>query len=294
MSVEILPALEARYQMQLTPFVGGADARTFAGDGLVFKVYSPETPSWQPGGIYAARLEALNMTKAGLGEWVVEAFQLNYHGILVSKRYPGSAFEPQRFTEAALDCLAQFFVGLHAIREPGVVSQTRLQDRLKQFGGTLHDLPEAQQLVGWLWQHVEEVAGTPQAFCHRDPHAGNILLKNPDVALNTTEARAIPEALVVDWVRAQPDDPARDLAILTTGTLVLLDEEKAIAALQTIVRRYPEPESLWPRLRFWVPLTYLHDMHWFRTKEPAGFEAAVAEKMPKALRFYKNFGLELN
>jgi thiamine kinase len=291
--VEILPALEARYQMHLTPLVDGADARTFAGDGLVFKVYSPETPSWQPGGIYAARLEALNMTKAGLGEWVVEAFPLNHHGILVIKRYPGSNFVPERFTNQALDCLAQFFVQLHTIREPGVVSQARLQDRLSQFGGTLHDLPQAQQLVGWLWQQVEEVAGTPQAFCHRDPHAGNILLKNPGAAASAAEARTLPEALVVDWVRAQPDDPARDLAILTTGTLVLLGEEKATRALQAIVRRYPQPESLWPRLRFWVPLTYLHDMHWFRTKEPPGFEAAVADKMPKALRFYLDFSPEL-
>jgi len=283
--------------MQLTPLVGGADARTFTGDGLVFKVYSPETPSWQPGGIYAARLEALNMTKAGLGEWVVEAFRLNHHGILVIKRYPGSNFEPEHFTDAALESLATFFVQLHTIQEPGVVSQTRLQDRLRQFGGTLHDLPQAQQLVSWLWKHVEDVAGTPQAFCHRDPHAGNILLKHPGTNKSSTwanQVHTIPEALVVDWVRAQPDDPARDLAILTTGTLVLLGEEKALSALQTIVRRYPRPDSLWPRLRFWVPLTYLHDMHWFRTKQPTGFASAVADKLNKALLFYQNFSPELN
>ncbi|MCS7067790.1 MAG: aminoglycoside phosphotransferase family protein [Meiothermus sp.] len=282
--VEILPALEARYQMPLTPLVGGAEARTFAGDGLVFKVYPPQTT--EPGGIYAARLEALNMTKAGLAEWVVEAYTLNQHGILVTRRYPGTNFTPTRFSQAALNELARFFVHLHSIAEPGVVSRSRLQNRLNQFGGTLHDLPQAQQLVGWLWQHIDEVAGTPQAFCHRDPHAGNILLKHP-------EAQGVPEALVVDWVRAQPDDPARDLAILTTGTLVLLGEEKATAALQSIVQSYPEPTLLWRRLRFWVPLTYLHDMHWFRTKEPAGFEAAVADKMPKALRFYQDFNPEL-
>lgn len=291
--MEILPALEARYQMQLTPLVGGAGARTFAGNGLVFKVYPPETSSWQPGGVYAARLEALNMTKAGLGDWVIEAFTLHQYGILVSKRYPGSSFVPERFSDRALSCLAQFFVQLHAIREPGVISRSRLADRLNQFGSTLYDLPQAQQLVGWLWQHVDEVAGTPQAFCHRDPHAGNILLKHPGADESLAPARPLPEALLVDWVQAQPDDPARDLAILTTGTLVLLGEEKAIVALQTIVGYYPQPELVWPRLRFWVPLTYLHDMHWFRTKEPAGFKAAVADKMPKALRFYQGFSPQL-
>jgi hypothetical protein len=30
-------------------------------------------------------------------------------------------------------------------------------------------------------------------------------------------------------------------------------------------------------------------MHWFRVNEPSGFEGAVAEKMPKALRFYWEF-----
>jgi thiamine kinase len=279
----MLPALEARYQMHLTPLAGGAEARTFAGDGLVFKVYPPTS---QPGGIYAARLEALNMTKAGLGDWVVETYNLNQYGILVTRRYPGANFTPERFHQAALEELARFFVRLHAIPEPGVVSRTRLQDRLQQFGSTLYDLPQAQQLVGWLWAHIEEVAGTPQAFCHRDPHAGNILLKHP-------EAPGVPEALVVDWIRAQPDDPARDLAILTTGTLVMLGEAQALAALRYMVSCYPQPQALWRRLRFWVPLTYLHDMHWFRTKEPNGFEAAVADKLPKALRFYQEFSPEL-
>lgn len=281
---ELLKTLEARYQVRLHPIGEGSEARAFAADGLVFKVYSP-TPVWegQPAGVYAARLEVLNMTKAGLGDWVVEAFELGKHGVFISRRFPGSNFAAERFGPAALESLAVFFRQLHHIREPGVVSRDRLEARLSQFGGTLHDLPEARELVWCLRQHLEEVAGTPQAFCHRDPHAGNILLKHEGINSN------IPAALVVDWVRAQPDDPARDLAILTTGTLALLGEAEALKALQYIVGVYPDAPSLWSRLRFWVPLTYLHDMHWFRTKEPAGFQAAVTEKMPRALRFYEDF-----
>lgn len=281
---DLLKTLEQRYQVKLHPIGAGSEARTFAADGLVFKVYGP-TPVWegQPAGLYAARLEVLNMTKAGLGDWAVEVFELQKHGILVSRRYPGHNFSPGRFSQAALTSLAGFFRQLHQIREPGVVSKSRLEARLSQFGGTLHDLPDARELVWCLRQHLDEVAGTPQAFCHRDPHAGNILLK--DQGTNS----GVPDALVVDWVRAQPDDPARDLAILTTGTLVLLGEAEALGALQHIVTFYPDAPTLWSRLRFWVPLTYLHDMHWFRTKEPSGFEAAVAEKMPRAMRFYEEF-----
>lgn len=283
-NLEVKKQLEQHYRTLLTPLASGAEARTFAGDSLVFKIYPPQA-AWpnQPAGIYAARLEALNMTKAGLGSWVVEVLEIAGHGVLVTHRYPGQNFHPDRFSQAALEDLAEFFRRLHQIKEPGVVSRTRLEERLAQFGGTLCDLGEACALVEALRPHIDEVAGTPQAFCHRDPHAGNILLKNSGI--NST----IPEALVVDWVRAQPDDPARDLAILTTGTLNLLGEQAALEALRYIVRGYPDAQTLWPRLRFWVPLTYLHDMHWFRTKEPSGFAAAVADKMPKAWRFYQDF-----
>lgn len=286
MQPEVKEQLERRLGMPLTPLVGGADGRTFAGDGRVLKVFAPptpQTPSWQPTGILAARLEALNMTKAGLGDWVVEAFELAGYGVLVTRRYPGQNFRPENFSPAALQELAQFFCRLHALPEPGVISRSRLEARLLQFGSTLHDLPEAQALIGFLQAHLDEIAGTPQAFCHRDPHAGNVLLRNPDADPE------VPAAFVVDWLRASPDDPARDLAILTTGTLGLLGEQEALAALRFMVRCYPEGSAVWARLRFWVPLTYLHDMHWFRTKEPTGFASAVEDKMPKALRFYRDF-----
>lgn len=285
MNPEIKKQLEQHYHTLLTPLVSGAEARTFAGDSLVFKIYPPQA-AWpnQPAGIYAARLEALNMTKAGLGSWVVEVLEIAGHGILITRRYPGQNFRPENFGSAALRELAQFFCHLHALPEPGVVSRSRLEARLLQFGGTLHDLPEAQSLIRLLRGHLDEIAGTPQAFCHRDPHAGNVLLRN----LNAEEN--IPAVFVVDWLRASPDDPARDLAILTTGTLVLLGEQEAVEALHFMVRCYPDGAAVWARLRFWVPLTYLHDMHWFRTKEPSGFAAAVEDKMPKAMRFYRDFG----
>ncbi|WP_027894262.1 phosphotransferase family protein [Calidithermus chliarophilus] len=281
---DLLHQLEQRFGHPLRPLTQGSEARTFGTDGLVCKIYGP-TPSWpnQPAGPFAAHLEAANMSKAGLGAWVVEAFELEGNGVLVTRRFPGQNFAPERFTPEALESLGDFFRQLHQIPEMGVVSQQRLEARLEQFGGTLHDLEDAQRLVGWLRGHVEEVAGTPQAFCHRDPHAGNVLLRDPGADAG------VPAAFLVDWVRACPDDPARDLAILKTGTLDLLGEPQALFALRSIVRGYPDAPTLWPRLRFWVPLTYLHDMHWFRTNEPEGFESAVTEKMPKALRFYQEF-----
>lgn len=49
------------------------------------------------------------------------------------------------------------------------------------------------------------------------------------------------------------------------------------------------PKEVRERLAFYVPLTYLHDLHWFRTKEPQGFPQALEEKLPKALAFFRDF-----
>lgn len=109
-NLEVKKQLEQHYRTLLTPLASGAEARTFAGDSLVFKIYPPQA-AWpnQPAGIYAARLEALNMTKAGLGSWVVEVLEIAGHGVLVTRRYPGQNFHPDRFSQAALEDLAEFF-----------------------------------------------------------------------------------------------------------------------------------------------------------------------------------------
>lgn len=276
MLAQVVAALEDHYQTHLVPLTGGSEAHLFTGVGsngrnLVFKVYP----------FHLALLEAQQMRRAGLGHWVAGTLQLQNQGVLITYRFPGQPFTPQQFTPTALTELAQFLASLHRQTEPSLVSQSRLLARLSQFSGTLHDLPQAQTLVSWLLREVPLIRQTPQVFCHRDPHAGNVLLSQ--------DPRSSPQVLLVDWVRAGPDDPARDLAILTTGTLDLLGQEAAHQALHQIVSHYPHPADLWTRLRFWIPLTYLHDMHWFRTKEPEGFEAAVAEKLPKALAYYQGF-----
>lgn len=276
MIANVVQALEQAFSTKLLPLNSGAEARTFAGvlpngQERVFKVFETEL----------AHLEASLMRQAGLGQWVIEVLDIEGYGVLHSRRFPGSAFTPQRFTALALSELAQFFAQLHQQTDSSTVSQSRLLARLSQFSGTLHDLPQAQHLVSLLLQEVPNVCSAQQSFCHRDPHAGNVLLKHPE-ALG-------PEVLLVDWVRAGPDDPARDLAILTTGTLDLLGDDAAREALRFIVGHYPNAQNLWQRLRFWIPLTYLHDMHWFRTKEPQGFAEAVREKLPKAVRFYTRF-----
>lgn len=272
--MSIREALEGRYQTQLSRFGRGSEARTYRGNGLVFKVYPPQESN-------SALREYRNMLRAGLKEWAVEHFLLEGHGIFVLKEYPGSPFSPEHFTPSALANLADFFDRLHSIREPGETNRDVLEYRLELFTEWLTGIPEAIGLIDEIKSRLDKLVGIPLSFCHKDPWAGNILLKNPEVD------GQYPPALVVDWARAAGEDPARDLAIFKTGSLDLLGEAQARRSLKQMVELHSKSGELWARLQLWVPLTYLHDLYWFKRKDPAGFEAALADKLPRALGFYR-------
>jgi thiamine kinase len=131
------------------------------------------------------------------------------------------------------------------------------------------DIEDTDLFLEALEPRLPRLAGVPRAFAHNDLWAGNVLVARDGAVL------------VVDWSRAGGEDPARDLAILTTGSLSLLPQARCLEALRKIVRRYPDPEGIWERLGIWIPLTFLHDLYWFRDKEPQGFEAALADKLPR-------------
>lgn len=271
--MSVKEALEARYHTPLTRFGRGSEARTYRGGGLVFKVYAPRESN-------SALREYRNFGRAGLGGWAVEHFLLEGHGIFVLREYPGTPLGPENVNDAAIEHLARFFDRLHRIREPGETNRDVLEYRLELFTEWLSDVPDALGLIGRLKNRLDELVGVPLSFCHKDPWAGNILLKNPEVD------GGFPPALVVDWARAAGEDPARDFAIFKTGSLDPLGEVRAKRYLEHMVNLQRDPQGLWARLHLWIPLTYLHDLYWFRRNEPDGFAAAMREKLPRALEFY--------
>lgn len=274
--MSVKEALETRYQTPIDRFGRGSEARTYRGGGHVFKVYAPQESN-------SALREYRNMQRAGLGAWAIEHFLLEGHGIVVLKEYPGDPFNAAALTPTALNELAGFFDRLHQIREPGETNRDVLEYRLELFSEWLNGISEAQKLIKELKTRLNELVGVPLSFCHKDPWAGNILLKRLGSEGDS------PPALVVDWARAAGEDPARDLAIFKTGSLDLLGETQSRQYLQWMVGHHHQRQSLWARLQLWIPLTYLHDLYWFKRKEPSGFEAAMAEKLPKALDCYRNF-----
>ncbi|AEB12314.1 aminoglycoside phosphotransferase [Marinithermus hydrothermalis DSM 14884] len=265
--------LEARFGFPLTLVGDGLEARVLRGGPYVFKVYAPPERA-------LVRREARNMARAGLSERVVEVLDdatLDGYGALIMQAFEGQPLTAARFNDRVLAYLSGFLQRLHTLPEAGRTSSTELAARLDAFAQALRDLPEATELIQQLKGHLAQVGGVTHRFSHRDLWAGNILVREGG------------EILIVDWARAGGEDPARDLAILKTGTLDLLGEAAATHTLRRIVRQYPEPQALWARLRFYVPLTYLHDLYWFRTKHPEGFAEAVRDKLPRARRFYEAF-----
>jgi len=255
---------------RLTP-LGGFEARVYTDGERVYKVYRKEEA-------HLAALEAKRMARAGLGSFVLGVAEVEGQGVLITRRFPGKPFAPETFSPKTPAALSHLFLALHRLPEPGYVSEEELLARLSAFAQSLEGVPEALDLVRALRREVALAAGAERRFCHRDAWAGNLLVKAP--------GEEGPEVLLVDWVRSGGDDPARDLALLKTGSLDLLGEERAREALFRMARLYPQ--EVRERLAFYVPLTYLHDLHWFRTKHRAGFLEALKEKLPKALRFFQD------
>ncbi|WP_457636563.1 phosphotransferase family protein [Oceanithermus sp.] len=261
----VVARIAAELKSDLRPALEGQEARVYLANGHVVKVYGPHEQ-------HLPLLEARNLARAGLGGWVcglLDGDRLNGYAALILKRFPGRPFAPERFGSRALAGLAGFLLGLHRLPEPGVSDGAEALRRIAQFKESLADLPPVLEALERLEDEVEVTAGVRNRFTHKDLWAGNVLISDAG------------RVLVVDWSRAGPGDPARDLAILTTGSLSLLNWDGCLKALKRIVRYYPEPQEVWRRLSFWIPLTFIHDLHWFKTKQPDGLGEALADKLPR-------------
>ena len=265
-----LAELEARFG-PMEPLGTGHEARVFRGGPWVYKVYRPRERE-------LAALEARNLARVGFGERVHEVVTLESgHGVLVLRYFPGRPLSPELLDDRALASLAGFLHRLHRLPEPGSLDAAPLLERVERFAAELAGIAETEPVFAAVRRRLELVAGARHVFGHGDLWAGNVLIADDG------------RVFVVDWGRAGALDPARDLAILKTGSLDLLGPARALATLAVIVRQYPDPEGVWSRLSFWIPLTYLHDLYWFKTKAPQGLAQALSEKLPPAIELSRRF-----
>jgi hypothetical protein len=229
---------------------GGHHSLVYRAGNQVLKVYH------QRG---VASLERKNLETAGLASLVVSQLSLpDGREVLVLRYFPGRPAVAADLP-GAVPAIRSFLDQLHA-RPAGLVPADKVAERLRSFSPLLDPalLP--------LFEAAEAAGGAvPAGFCHLDLWADNILIAEDG------------RVMIVDWVRAGPEDPLRDLALLKTGTLDLLPADQS---LELIVAGLPV--HLLPRLRAHLVLTYLHDIYWLYRNDSDQYRAQFQDKLARA------------
>ncbi len=250
---------------KLTLIGGGYHSRVYSNDrDQIVKVYKHST------GMH--RLEAANMTRAGLADWLVGTYEVAGFEAMVMKRFAGAPVNAKNVL-AALPALGEFLREMH--REKFTLVKTDLiWQKLERFKHGLAIYQELESMFKCVKTALEAgLLELESSFCHLDLWSDNILFAPPN------------QVRVVDWHKAALDDAARDYALLFTGTLELLPIEQASQAILALCQL---EKGLATRLPAYVALTTLHDLYWFKEKQPDGFEAAFDLKVPRVTWFLEH------
>ena len=250
------------------------------GGGFQSRVYAVIGTNGQPERIIKVfresiglnRLEAFNMVRAGFGNWVLGARNLNGLELLEIRHLPGKPLEADDIVKA-MKGMTSFLHKLHAHIGFESVNLAGVRAKLERFRRTLTE-PDHEPLFKLVRNALQ--LGTLEVearLCHLDLHSANILMTNDG------------QVLVVDWTRSDWDDPARDIAIFTTGTLDQLEVETAFELGFGLAKT----EGVQARFGAYIALQTLNDLHWFRTRNPTGYEQAHAIKLPRALKILELF-----
>jgi hypothetical protein len=243
---------------------GGFHSRVFAQRGAdggiarVLKVYR------EANGLHI--LEAEHMRRAGQDEWLLGTRDIDGLQVLELRYFHGVSLcgvDVRR----AVPGLKAFLHRLHHVPATGRIDVPAVVGRAERFHGALADRSLDPLLEAVRSFAASGLLDVPSHLCHLDLWCANILLADDG------------EVLVLDWGRSAMDDPARDIAILKTGTLdELSPEESEEVALSLAVS-----EEVAGRLPAYVALQTLNDLDWYRRHEPHHLATAKDRKLPRAL-----------
>ena len=253
---------------------GGFHSRVYLSESRdsVVKVYRNKSTGMH-------KLEAAHMARAGLAAFVLGTFEFEGWDVLVMQRFHGAPLERKDVT-AALPNLGRFLRELHGHLADSI-DQQAIQTRLMRFHGTLDGVAERsilEPLFAAVHNALEQgLFEGINGLCHLDLWRANVLFAAPD------------HVLVVDWAKSTWDDPARDYALLMTGTFDMLEPSQAVKLALELARA--ESEQVASRLPAQVALTTLHDFHWFLERDTPAYQANFAEKLKRALLMLEVSGI---
>ncbi|MFC6591059.1 phosphotransferase family protein [Deinococcus lacus] len=189
------PELEARYGA-LYPLGTGMQSRVYAtaGGDSVLKIYRQ--------GQGAAELEAANLRRAGLSDWVLGTVSGDGVEALVMRRLAGKTITAADLP-AALPQLRELLGRLHG-QSGGRVNLEHVRERLRRFRSVL-----AGQGLEDLFAAVEDplergLLDVPAAFCHLDLWQDNILIGPGAEFFSLTGPRRVGTTLCVTWPCSRP------------------------------------------------------------------------------------------
>jgi len=245
---------------------GGRHSEVFLLENRVYKVYRER--GW-------LALEHKNMLRAGLERWLVDTLDLQGREVLVMRAFDGVPATAQTLP-GVLEPLRGFLERIHREHSGAQVDVSRIVRRLERFRSL--ERPELRPLFAEVETALlEDRFSAHSAFCHLDLWADNVLV-------SPSGEGGAGEVLVIDWVRADWDDPLRDVALLKSGTLDVLERTPSLEALNSYIHN--PAERL--RLRAYLALTYLHDIYWLVHNEPESLEAQYPVKLERALDALEN------
>lgn len=248
----------------LTLIGGGHHSEVYRATSDVWKVYRKM-------GLRARELN--NFQRAGLADWVVDSqLCIEDHEILVMRAFEGRPATAATLP-AAIPAVLQFVHHLHRPRaEAPWILVERVRQKLQRFA-SLRDAELEPLFVEVEQALAAGILEVPAVLCHLDLWSDNVLVSDQ-------------EAFIIDWVRADWDDAMRDLALLKAGTLDLLSADESLQALQYYPRSLAENR----RLRAYIALTYLHDIHWIGSYQPETLSSQRPFKVERAYHTLAHLG----
>jgi tRNA A-37 threonylcarbamoyl transferase component Bud32 len=221
--------------------------------------------------------------------------------ILVMENLTGVPLSKEVFNNQVFDKLKSILIRLHNSDTNNSLENTELEKLEKCRRLIMNFLKENQSFdhleaskhlddLEKYYYTKKNIFRTPKkSIIHGDLWWDNILVNNGEIK-------------IIDWLESSENDYCRDLAQFKIGVLdELFDENQTnhyLGEILVLYKEYFQDESIYERMRFYVPLLYLEESFYLPFKyfnwkikfneNPKNFEKRFVEYFRKSEMFFNN------